>query len=341
MADTVHFDTFHQPSTAGFLCPVCQAFFGASTPKAALEQHARFHVLGEAPVPHRETAAIALIGREIPVLPDGGYVKLVDFMGSDQRIIDGARVSLVDAAAKKTQSLAGLMAYLIRNAHTSPLEHVVFTFEVYCPIFIARQWFRHRTWSFSEWSGRYGVLPDAFHVPDDALLCGPSAMNKQGSGAQLDAGSRSMVRELLTRVQRAAFDAYHTLLGLGLAGENARILLPVGTYTKFYATVDLNNLLKFIALREDGHAQAQIQVYGAALRQIAEAVVPVAMDVFKRQVLNGARFNEGQKGVLLALAAVAGRQAIVEQMDAAGLTSKSERGELLAKLGMEAEGEAA
>lgn len=220
-------------------------------------------------------------GDMIPVL-DHGFVRLVDSMGGDVSIARAARVSYAAAwrAGQDKGSDARLIRYLWKNRHTSPFEAVTFTFEVKAPMFVLRQWHRHRMWSYNELSARYRELPEEFYVPDPAVIGAPSSDNKQGRSLEgVDITARKAEAEALRAACRQAFETYHKLRDSGWPNELARTVLPVATYSHMFATVDLLNLLKFLELRAHPHAQYEIREYASALRKLAETVAPVAVGV--------------------------------------------------------------
>lgn len=212
-------------------------------------------------------------------LLDHGFVRLVDSMGSDLSVVRAARVSYDAAwrAGEDQGSDARLIRYLWKNKHTSPFEAVTFTFEVKAPIFVFRQWHRHRTWSFSELSGRYRELPEEFYVPKPEHIGVQSATNKQcrdlttGATASYD---RRLECEMLRQTCKDAFTQYKSLIETGWPRELARSVLPVATYSHMFATVDLLNLMKFLQLRDHEHAQYEIRVYAKAMKELARSIVP-------------------------------------------------------------------
>ena len=214
-----------------------------------------------------------------------GYVRLVDSMGSDLSIVRSARVSY-DAewrAGEDAGKDAKLINYLLKNHHTSPFESVVFTFEVKAPIFVFRQWHRHRTWSFNEISARYSELPEEFYVPEEDKITGQSVSNKQQrTDEQLKYAG--LIKEKIFYQCKSAFLTYHDLLELGTPRELARGVLPVNTYSKMFATVDLHNLLGFIRLRDHSHAQYEIQVYAQAMLDLIEPIVPETIKAYRSLV---------------------------------------------------------
>jgi thymidylate synthase (FAD) len=235
-------------------------------------------------------AAEALLDKEIPVL-DKGFVRLVDYLGSDERIVQAARVSYA-GGTKTYREDKGLINYLLRNDHTSPFEQVNFTFHVKMPIFVARQWIRHRTGRVNEISGRYSIMADEAYVPDAEHLNFQSVDNKQGrSEEMLPEGLSSDILTLLQEDQQRAFDTYHTLLEKDVAREIARINLPLSLYTQWYWQMDLHNLLHFLALRLDAHAQWEIRAYAIEIFNIVKAVTPIAAQAFENYKMNGANFS--------------------------------------------------
>lgn len=201
---------------------------------------------------------------------DKGFVKLVDAMGDDLRIVQSARVSF-GQGSKGPERDRKLINYLVRHGHTSPLESVNFTFHVKAPIFIARQWMRHRTWKFNEISARYTELPDEVYYPD--WWRAQSKSNKQASDGPLydDPLKNTIVTAGYNEAMEKAREAYELLLSHGVAREQARMVLPVSTYTEFYGTVDLHNLLRFLELRIDPGAQWEIRMYALALLDLVDA----------------------------------------------------------------------
>lgn len=212
---------------------------------------------------------------------DHGFVRLVDSMGSDLSIVRAARVSYDAAwrAGEDSGSDRRLIRYLWANRHTTPFEAVEFQFEVYAPIFVFRQWHRHRTWSFNELSGRYRELPEVFYVPDPAVVGEQSKSNKQGrqeGDADLTARRGFEVQQYREACE-AAFQTYRNLLAEGWPRELARTVLPLSTYSHMFAKVDLRNLLGFLDLRCHAHAQHEIRVYAEAMLDLACAVAPEAV----------------------------------------------------------------
>jgi thymidylate synthase (FAD) len=212
-------------------------------------------------------------------LLDYGFVRLIDSMGSDLSIARSARVSN-DAAWRAGEDEGSdhrLINYLWKNKHTTPFESVEFQFEVKAPIFVFRQWHRHRTWSFNELSARYRELPEEFYVPEPKIVGEQATANKQGRQAGGGFAQRLGECSILKRECERAFEAYRMLLANGWPRELARSVLPVATYSHMFAKVDLLNLLKFLTLRCDSHAQYEIRVYAEAMRELIRPIVPVAL----------------------------------------------------------------
>jgi thymidylate synthase (FAD) len=201
-------------------------------------------------------------------------------MGSDLSIARAARVSYDAAwrAGEDQNSDAKLIRYLWKNRHTTPFEAVTFTFEVKAPIFVFRQWHRHRTFSFNELSARYRELPEEIYMPD---FRAQAKDNKQGSDGFIGDNEAATLRALFNDSYRNAFAAYRAALDYGVAREIARSVLPVATYSHMFCTVNLLNLLRFLTLRCDSHAQYEIRVYADAMRELIRPIVPVAVDAWE------------------------------------------------------------
>lgn len=213
---------------------------------------------------------------------DHGLVRLVDHMGSDLSIVRAARVSY-DAAWRVGENEANdhkLIEYLWRNGHTTPFEAAALTFEIKAPIFVFRQWHRHRTWSYNELSARYRELPEEFYVPLPKDVGGQSTTNKQGrTAASIPHADRAVA--LMREQNISAFAAYRELLSMGVTRELARSVLPLASYSHMFSTVNLLNLLKFLTLRCDGHAQYEIRVYAEAMRDLTRDIFPVAVKAWE------------------------------------------------------------
>jgi len=236
--------------------------------------------------------AESLIDKEIPVL-DKGFVRLVDYLGGDERIVQSARVSY-GSGTKSYRQDRGLIHYLLRNEHTSPFEQVILTFHCKMPVFVARQWVRHRTARLNEISGRYSVMKDEFYVPAPEDVCQQSTDNKQGSAEPLPFEEAMEVIRQFESDYKLLYGHYEELLEKGLARELARIVLPLSLYTEWYWQIDLHNLFHFIRLRSDSHAQKQIRVFSDVLAQCAKAVAPLAYEAFEEHVQHAVRFSRSE-----------------------------------------------
>lgn len=209
--------------------------------------------------------------------PPHGYVRYIDHLGTDRRIVEAARISY-KSPSKGDEADKKLLTYLFKNRHTSPFEQCSITFNIKFPIFLMRQFVRHRTFRLNEWSGRYSELADEFYSPKQWR--GQDANNKQGSiAAELPQNDAT---NLCWKAYQFAYAAYQELLALGVAKEQARFVLPVGIYTEIYVNCDLHNLLHFLRLRQDGHAQAEIQDVANAMRTIAADLFPWTFEAFDK-----------------------------------------------------------
>jgi thymidylate synthase (FAD) len=244
-------------------------------------------------------AAEALIDQEIKVL-DKGFVRLVDYMGGDDRIVQSARVSY-GAGTKTYRQDRGLIHYLMRNWHTSPFEQVQLTFHTKMPIFVARQWVRHRTARLNEISGRYSVMKDEFYVPEPEHVCYQSESNKQGRSESLPAADAQAVIESMRAEQRAVYANYEKMLEGNVARELARTNLPLSLYTEWYWQIDLHNLFHFLRLRMDPHAQYEIRAFAEAMAKCAQAVAPIAYEAFEEHHLGAVTFSRAESQALAAM----------------------------------------
>lgn len=235
-------------------------------------------------------AADEILDKAFPVL-DKGFVRLVDYMGGDDRIVQAARVSY-GAGTKTVREDAALIDHLLRNEHTSPFEQVVLTFHVKLPIFVARQWIRHRTARVNEISGRYSVMKDEFYLPAPGDLALQSKGDKQGRAEQpLPEARAAAVLQGMERDQKAAYASYKELIDQDLAREIARVNLPLSLYTEWYWQIDLHNLFRFLSLRLDSHAQKEIREYAHVILDLTRKVAPAAVGSFERHMLHGTRFS--------------------------------------------------
>lgn len=238
-----------------------------------------------------------ILGGYFPVL-DHGFVALVDYMGSDQDIESAARVSY-GAGTRKVSQTRGLVRYLRRHAHTTPSEMVEFKFHCSMPMFVARQWIRHRTASVNELSARYSLLPLLFYEPDHSNFAHQSSSNNQGR--QLTPASNELYAGAIERwgsLREEAAETYGWLLGEDVARELARIDLPLSTYTQWYWKIDLHNLLHFLTLRVDAHAQWEIQEYGRVMAGILQRVAPLTYEAWIDYNVLGAHLSYGERRTL-------------------------------------------
>lgn len=220
-------------------------------------------------------------GYTIKVL-DHGFVRLIDKLGSDQRICEAARISY-RAPSKGPEADKKLIAYLWRNKHTSPLEMAKLTLNIKLPIVIMRQYVRHRCQNLNEVSARYTELPKEFYIPTEWRI--QDIKNKQGSvdpKLVKDAEWHRKQTNRLLKICDLAYTTYEEMLADGVAREMARMVLPINIYTEIYTTWDLNNLLKFIVLRDDSHAQQEIQEYGKAMKSIAKELFPFVIEAYDK-----------------------------------------------------------
>lgn len=226
-----------------------------------------------------------------------GFVRLVDYLGGDDRIVQAARVSY-GAGTKTVREDAALIDYLMRHDHTSPFEQVVLTFHLRMPIFVARQWLRHRTARVNEVSARYSVMPDSAWTPVAEDIAGQATINKQGREGELELHIRQGSVDDIEDVIAHAQGVYGVLLNVGVAREIARAVLPVATSTEFYWQMDLRNLFHFLRLRLDSHAQAETRAFARVIAECACAVAPVAFAAFEEHVLRGVRLGGVEWGIV-------------------------------------------
>jgi thymidylate synthase (FAD) len=290
-------------------------------------------------------AAEEILGRYFPVL-DHGFVSLIDYMGTDDCIERAARVSYGYGTRKQSQT-RGLLRYLRRHKHTTPSEMVELKFHCCMPIFIARQWIRHRTANVNEYSGRYSLIPMLFYTPPPEQLQTQSRRNNQGRSGDSVADAVAAEASRRWRADRAQATAtYEWLTGEGVARELARIDLPLSTYTQWYWKIDLHNLLHFLTLRVDPHAQWEIQEFGRVMAGMLARVAPLSYEAWIDYDVCGTHLSRMELDVLRALVAPhaptgagapAGLRATGGALDRAALLahglSSREADELLDKLG--------
>jgi thymidylate synthase (FAD) len=269
-----------------------------------------------------------LIGKEIKCL-DHGFVRLVDVMGDDSSIVQAARVSY-GSGTKTVREDRGLIRYLMRHWHTTPFEMVEFKFHIKLPIFIARQWIRHRTANVNEYSGRYSIMKDDFYVPDLEQIRPQSENNKQGRSEEaFEPEKAKQIQDNISKVQKDLYKDYENLLEDNFARELARINLPLSNYTEWYWKIDLHNLFHFLRLRIDSHAQYEIRVFAEAMAEVVKQIVPHAWEAFEDYRLNAANFSKPELNALKEL--LNGTK--LEDLNLEDLKlSKREYGELKTKL---------
>jgi len=247
----------------------------------------------------------AILHQAFPIL-DHGFVRVIDYMGDDGAIVQAARVSY-GRGTRRVREDAGLIRYLMRHRHTTPFEMCEIKFHVKLPIFVARQWIRHRTASVNEYSARYSILDKEFYIPAPEQLSAQSVINRQGRGAVLDGDEAANVLHLLRSDAERSYANYALMLNegenadptrRGLARELARMNLTLNTYTQWYWKTDLHNLFQFLSLRADAHAQYEIRVYADAMLRMTEAWVPVAAAAFRDYRLDAVTLSAAMVVVL-------------------------------------------
>ncbi|WP_265023534.1 FAD-dependent thymidylate synthase [Wolbachia endosymbiont (group A) of Epistrophe grossularia] len=228
----------------------------------------------------------AILYEEHKVL-DHGFIRVVDYMGSDSAIVQAARVSYGKGTKQISQDEA-LIKYLMRHHHTTPFEMCEIKFHVKLPIFVARQWIRHRTANVNEYSARYSILDNEFYTPKPEQVAKQSDNNKQGSGEAFDPDTSKEIIDSLTNDSNLVYSHYEKFIEQGLAREIARTNLMLNYYTQFYWKIDLHNLLHFLKLRADKHAQYEIRVYAEVMLDIIKKWVPLAYNAFVEYCLESA-----------------------------------------------------
>lgn len=237
-----------------------------------------------------------------PVL-DHGFVRVIDYMGNDNAIVQAARVSYGKGTKKRNED-RGLIHYLLRHAHTTPFEMCEIKFHIKLPFFVARQWLRHRTANVNEYSARYSILDKEFYIPSTEHLASQSSINKQGRGETLSSEYSQKIRDLLRQDAELCYSHYEELLNEGaegnlldpekesLARELARMNLPLNFYTQMYWKIDLHNLMHFLTLRADSHAQYEIRVYADVMLKLLERWVPYTYEAYMQYRKEGARLSK-------------------------------------------------
>jgi len=304
------------------------------------EQQAEIEALRAQAQPTRRAtvpALEAILYQPIPVL-DHGFVRVIDYMGDDAAVVQAARVSY-GKGTKKISEDRGLIHYLLRHRHTTPFEMCEIKYHVKLPIFVARQWIRHRTANVNEYSARYSILDNEFYLPAPEQLAAQSTANRQGRGDVLTGDDAKRVLDLLRADAERSYRGYAWMLNeddsgkpvddgrAGLARELARMNLSLNFYTQWYWKTDLHNLLNFLSLRGDDHAQYEIRVYAEAMLGTLDKWVPITAEAFRQHRLGGAHLSAAALAVVKQL--LAGEKVAPE---ASGL-SKREWSELMAALG--------
>ena len=235
-----------------------------------------------------------LTGLKYNVL-DHGFIRVIDVMGNDSAVVQAARVSYGDGTKTKRED-GGLINYLIKHRHTSPFEMCEIKLHIKLPMFIARQWIRHRTANVNECSARYSVLPEEYYIPKIEDIAPQSLQNKQCRGGEISTEQAINAKTLMEESSKSSYGNYQALLsdGDGIAREIARGVLPLNMYTEWYWKIDLHNLLHFIALRIHPHAQYEIRLYAEILAEIVKKWCPITYDAFQAHVIKSETFSYAQ-----------------------------------------------
>jgi thymidylate synthase (FAD) len=304
------------------------------------EQKAEIDRLRAETAPTRRATVPALeeiLYEAIPVL-DHGFVRVIDYMGDDAAVVQAARVSY-GKGTKRVNEDRGLIHYLMRHRHTTPFEMCEIKYHVKLPIFVARQWIRHRTANVNEYSARYSILDKEFYIPAPEHLAAQSTSNRQGRGEVLSGKEAERVLSLLRDDAERAYRGYVEMLNeseqgeaidaerQGLARELARMNLSLNFYTQWYWKTDLHNLLNFLSLRADAHAQYEIRAFAEAMIGTVERWVPMTAEAFRQYRLGGAQLSE--RGLAVVRRLLAGESVTQEE---SGM-SKREWSELMTVLG--------
>jgi thymidylate synthase (FAD) len=267
-----------------------------------------------------------ILGHEYPVL-DHGFVRLVDYMGGDPAIVQAARVSYGDGT-KKVSEDRGLIRTLMRDEHTSPFEMVESKWHCKMPLFVARQWIRHRTASVNEISGRYSVMRDEFYIPEAEQVNLQSEDNKQGRSDQsFSPEETKLILFGFDDEQKGAYKRYIERIDKGMARELARMNLPLSLYTEWYWKIDSHNLFHFLKLRMDKHAQYEIRQYANVIATLTQRIAPLAWKAFEDYNLNSIRLSVPEMEAIKANI----KLTVPENMNMKGLTEREQIG-LLEKL---------
>ena len=297
--------------------------------KEILEQQAQKNITKRVISPELEK----ILYEAIPVL-DHGFIRVVDYMGNDTSIVQSARVSY-GKGTKKVSTDSGLIKYLMRHWHSTPFEMCEIKYHVKLPIFIARQWIRHRTANVNEYSARYSILDKEFYLPEPKHLAAQSKSNRQGRGDIIEGDQAKQVLELLKNDAENTYNDYEMMLNerydgtiidekkVGLARELARMNLTLNTYTQWYWKIDLLNLMNFLRLRADDHAQYEIRAYADAMLETVKKWVPITYEAFMDYRVGGTEISA--KGKIVIQKLISGEKVSVDE---SGL-SKREWNELM------------
>ncbi|TSC93364.1 MAG: thymidylate synthase, flavin-dependent [Candidatus Berkelbacteria bacterium Licking1014_85] len=271
------------------------------------------------------------LGKPVKCL-DYGFVYLVDYLGSDDSIVQAARVSY-GKGTKKTSEDRGLIRYLMRHEHTTPFEMIELKFHCKMPIFVARQWVRHRTASINEYSGRYSVMPNEFYMPEFKEIKGQSTWNHQARSDQnLDKNQTKRVIELLKTCYSTTATAYEEMIDIGFARELSRIGLSISNYTQWYWKIDLKNLFHFLKLRMDSRAQYEIQVFAKAMAKIVKDAFPIAFEAFEDYAIEGIKWSRLEMDILKKLKIKITPKQLEKLFTEVNMTNKREQSEFELKL---------
>jgi thymidylate synthase (FAD) len=235
------------------------------------------------------SGADKILDKYFPVL-DHGFVALRDYMGGDYAITRAARTSYQGGIKKRTDD-ANLIRYLVRHDHATPLEFVQFTFHCQMPVFVARQWIRHRISSVNEMSGRYSIMPMMFHTPEDSSIQAQSKSNKQGRGGELNSETIRIYKHNSNTTRKLAEAGYKDAINNGVAKELARLDLPLSTYTNWFWCINLRSLFNFLTLRCDEHAQWEIRQYANVMAGMLKEVCPLAYEAWRDYKFNSVTFS--------------------------------------------------
>jgi thymidylate synthase (FAD) len=280
-----------------------------------------------------------ILYQPFPLL-DHGFLRVIDYMGDDTAIVQAARISY-GKGTKKINQDQGLINYLMRHRHTTPFEMCEIKFHAKMPIFVARDWIRHRTANVNEYSGRYSILGKEFYIPEHDQVCGQSTTNRQGRSTPLNEQERQRVLEILEADARQAYEHYEEMLNAdeegniidpnrtGLARELARMNLTLNYYTEWYWKIDLHNFLHFLSLRADSHAQYEIQVYAHRMLEILKLWLPFTYEAFMKYKFNGMHLSE--QGVEIVKKIIQGQRVTQET---SGMSAREWR-EFLEELNLE------